>query len=231
MYIKSFEANPGSEVLSRFGIELKDKLILVVSKRRFEEAVTTFFSEVKRPREGDLVYSSMTGVIYEIQFVENEVPFFQGNRNYTYEISAQTWTYNQEEVETGIETIDSTPEDHQELLTYLEISGVTGSFLPDEIVYVGNTLSQASFTAQVTTYNALEEDSIQLKSVDGDVSAIIGEVLKGSESGAQAMVDSDLQNTEDHIQLNPFESNDTIRKESRTIIDFSEVDPFSEGNY
>jgi len=35
----------------------------------------------------------------------------------------------------------------------------------------------------------------------------------------------------DHITINPFGTNDAIRKEARTIIDFSEVDPFSEGNY
>lgn len=231
MYLKSFEANPGSEMFSRFGIELKDRMVLVVSKRRFEETVTAFFNEVKRPREGDLIYSPMTGVLYEIQFVENEVPYFQSNKNYVYEISAQTWTYNQETLETGIEDIDSIPEGKQELLTYLEISGVTGDFLPDEIVYVGATLDSASFTAQVTTFNALDRDSIELKTVDGIVADIIGETLKGSESGAQAIVDTDLQNETDHIQLNPFESNDQIRKESRTIIDFSEVDPFSEGNY
>jgi len=231
MYIKSFEANPGSEVFSRFGIELKDKLILVVSKRRFEETVTTFFSEVQRPREGDLIYSPMTGVIYEIQFVENEVPFFQGNKNYTYEISAQTWTYNNEKIETGMDNIDEIPNDHEELLTYLGITGASGEFLPNEVVYVGATLSSASFTAKVTTFNPLTPTAIQLKSVDGQVAAIIGETLKGTESGAAAAVQTDLQNTEDHIQLNPFENNDEIRKESRTIIDFSEVDPFSEGNY
>lgn len=231
MYVKSYESNPGSEMFSRFGINLKDRMVLTISKRRFEEAVTSFFPDVKRPREGDLVYSPMTHVIYEIQFVENEVPFFQSNKNYTYEIAVQTWTYNQEEIDTGIEDIDNVAQEKQELLTYLEISGLTGEFLPDEIVYVGGTLSSASFTAKVTTFNSVEGDSIQLKNVEGDVAAVVGSVLKGDESGAQAVIDSDLQNEQDHIQINSFENNDTIRKESRTIIDFSEVDPFSEGNY
>jgi hypothetical protein len=231
MYVKSYESNPGSEMFSRFGIELKDRIVLVLSRKRFEECVTTFFTTIKRPREGDLIFSPMTGVVYEIQFVENEVPFFQGNKNYTYEIAAQTWTYNQEEVDTGIEVIDAVAQDKQELLTYLGLSAASGDFLPDEVVYVGATLENATFTAQVTTFNTLDPDSIWLKSVDGEVSDIVGETLKGSESGAEALVEEDLENETDHIQINPFETNDKIRKESRTIIDFSEVDPFSEGNY
>lgn len=231
MYLKTFESNSGTELFSKFGIELKDRLTLVVSKRRFEECVTVFFNEVKRPREGDLIYSPMTGVIYEIQFVENEVPFFQGNKNYTYEITAQSWTYNQEKLNTGIETIDDIETDKTELLTKLEISGLTGQFLPDETVYVGATLSGSTFTANVTTWNSTNPSVLTLKTVDGNVSGIINGVIKGSESNAQAIVDSDIGNTQDHININPFEDNDKIRKESRTIIDFSEVDPFSEGNY
>lgn len=80
MYLKTFESNTGSELFSKFGLELKDRLTLIVSKRRFEEVITSHFSTVLRPREGDLIYSPLTYELYEIQFVENEVPFYMGNK-------------------------------------------------------------------------------------------------------------------------------------------------------
>lgn len=231
MYLKDYERHNGAELFSKFGLELKDRITVVVSKRRFEEAITSAFPEIKRPREGDLIYSPLTYEIYEIEFVDNEVPFYQGNKNFTYEITAQTYQHNQEEIETGMENIDSVTTNSKELLTYIGITGNTGEFYVNETVYVGSALDTATFTGTVTEWSELEPDTLYLKQVEGDLASVINSVIKGSESGGQATVLSDLGNTMDHITVNPFQNNDEIQKESRTIIDFSEVDPFSEGNY
>ena len=50
-------------------------------------------------------------------------------------------------------------------------------------------------------------------------------------SALSSRVASNIGNTMDYITVNPFGTNDAIRKEARTIIDFSEVDPFSDGAY
>lgn len=231
MYLKDYERHNGAELFSKFGLELKDRITVVVSKRRFEEAITSAFPEIKRPREGDLIYSPLTYEIYEIEFVDNEVPFYQGNKNFTYEITAQTYQHSQEEIETGMENIDSVTTNSKELLTYIGITGNTGEFYVNETVYVGSALDTATFTGTVTEWSELEPDTLYLKQVEGDLASVINSVIKGSESGGQATVLSDLGNTMDHITVNPFQNNDEIQKESRTIIDFSEVDPFSEGNY
>lgn len=231
MYLKDYERHNGAELFSKFGLELKDRITVVVSKRRFEEAITSAFPEIKRPREGDLIYSPLTYEIYEIEFVDNEVPFYQGNKNFTYEITAQTYQHSQEEIETGMENIDSVTTNSKELLTYIGITGNTGEFYVNETVYVGSALDTATFTGTVTEWSELEPDTLYLKQVEGDLASVINSVIKGSESGGQATVLSDFGNTMDHITVNPFQNNDEIQKESRTIIDFSEVDPFSEGNY
>jgi len=231
MYLKDYERHNGAELFSKFGLELKDRITTVVSKRRFEEVVTAAFPDIKRPREGDLIYSPMTYEIYEIEFVDSEVPFYQGNKNFTYEITAQTYQHNQEEISTGMENIDSIATNSKDLLTYMGITGNTGEFYVDETVYVGATLDTATFTGTVTEWSELNPDTLYLKNVQGDLASVINSVIKGSESGGQATVASDLGNTMDHVLVNPFGTNDSIRKEARTIIDFSEVDPFSEGNY
>jgi hypothetical protein len=233
MYLKNYESHNGSELFSRFGLELKDRITVIVSKKRFEEAVTSAFTEIKRPREGDLIYSPITYELYEIEFVDNEAaPYYQGNRNFTYEITAQTYQHNQEEIETGMENIDSIATNSKELLTYIGLTGgITGEFLINETVYVGSAPSSASFSGVVTNWSELTPKQMYLKDTEGDVASVINSVLKGEESGAQAIVGQNMGNTMDHITINPFANNDEIQKESRTIIDFSEVDPFSEGNY
>lgn len=231
MYLKDYERHNGAELFSKFGLELKDRITVVISKRRFEEVVTAAFPEITRPREGDLIYSPLTYEIYEIEFVDNEVPFYQGNKNFTYEVTAQTYQYNQEEIETGMENIDSVATNSKDLLTYMGITGNTGEFYVNETVYVGTTLDTATFSGTVTEWSELNPDTLYLKNIEGNLASVINSVIKGSESGGQATVVSDLGNTMDHITVNPFGTNDEIRKEARTIIDFSEVDPFSEGNY
>jgi hypothetical protein len=44
---------------------------------------------------------------------------------------------------------------------------------------------------------------------------------------------NDIKTTDDYVMkdINLFSDNKEIQKESNTIIDFSEIDPFSEGNY
>ena len=231
MYLKDYERHNGAELFSKFGLELKDRITVVISKRRFEEVVTAAFPEITRPREGDLIYSPLTYEIYEIEFVDNEVPFYQGNKNFTYEVTAQTYQHNQEEIETGMENIDSVATNSKDLLTYMGITGNTGEFYVNETVYVGTTLDTATFSGTVTEWSELNPDTLYLKNIEGNLASVINSVIKGSESGGQATVVSDLGNTMDHITVNPFGTNDEIRKEARTIIDFSEVDPFSEGNY
>ena len=231
MYLKDYERHNGAELFSKFGLELKNRITVVVSKRRCEDVISAAFPDILRPREGDLIYSPMTYEIYEIEFVDNETPFYQGNRNFTYEITAQTYQHNQEEIETGMENLDSIATNSKDLLTYIGITGNTGSFYVDEVVYVGTTLNTATFIGTVTNWSELTPDLMYLKDVEGDVASIVNGVIKGSESGGQARVASDIGNTMDYVTVNPFGTNDAIRKEARTIIDFSEVDPFSEGNY
>lgn len=231
MYLKNFESHNGSEILTRFGVELKDRITAVVSKRRFEEEVTAAYPELLRPREGDLIFYPVTSELYEIEFVDNETPFYQGNRSFTYELTAQTYQFNQDIIETGVSQIDNIETSFKDLLLYINVTGGSGGFLVNETAYVGATLDEATFTGTVVFWNSLTGKELRLREASGNISAAIGSQIKGSESGAFATITSDAGNTTDHILKDPYENNDEIQKESRTIFDFSEVDPFSEGNY
>jgi hypothetical protein len=234
VYIKNYDAQEGSELFSRFGIELKDRMRLVVSRRRFEDEVTKIYPEVFRPRPGDLIYFPLINrTIYEITGLEADTPFFQGNKLYTYEILAQVYGYDHDSMETGITVVDEAQQESQDLLTYIDIDGMNGTFLNGETVYVGESYNDSSFSGIVTNWSPSQPGTMYLKSVEGNLVSVIGSVITGQDSGATALVAADLGNTANYLydSTDPFGNNDVIQRESRTIIDFSEVDPFSEGNY
>ena len=57
MYIQSVNGFEGDgDILSKFGIQINDRMDLVVARKRFEQEVTTYQSEIVRPREGDLIF-------------------------------------------------------------------------------------------------------------------------------------------------------------------------------
>lgn len=233
-YLKNFDAHEGSELFSRFGIELKDRVRLVVSRRRFEEEVSKNYPDVIRPRPGDLIYFPLINrTIYEITGLEAETPFLQGNKLYTYEILAQVYGYDHDKLNTGIDVVDTAQQESQDQLTYIDIDGMYGVFLNGETVYVGESYDDSTFSGIVTNWSPSQPGTMYLKSVEGDLLSVIGSVITGNDSGATALVAADLGSTANYLfdSTDPFGSNDVIQRESRTIIDFSEVDPFSEGNY
>lgn len=108
MYFDSVDGFEGDgNFLANFGMQIKDTATLVVSKRRFEETI----SNKIRPMEGDLIYFPLANAIFEVNFVEHENPFYQLGKLYTYKLTVELFTYNNEEFNTGDPTIDSIMDD------------------------------------------------------------------------------------------------------------------------
>lgn len=98
MYMNNVQGWGGEgEMMSKFGLMIKDTAKLVVSKTRFNEE----FPELPRPREGDLLFMPVTNAILEIKFVENESPFFQQGAQLVYELSVELFELSHETIETG----------------------------------------------------------------------------------------------------------------------------------
>ena len=120
-YVNTWDGYSGAgDVLTKFGMSLRDELQLVISRERFEDFISPFLSQedvsevgeaVMRPREGDLVFFPLGGRLFEIKFVEHEVPFYQLGHTYVYELQCELFEYNDETIDTGIDAIDSKIED------------------------------------------------------------------------------------------------------------------------
>ena len=110
MYIENTEGFEGEgDLYSKFGLQIKDTATFIVSRRRWDDRVGPFSSQVENPKpaEGDLVFLPMTNSFFEINFVEDEQPFYQLSNIPVYKLECSLFEYNDEDFETGVESIDT----------------------------------------------------------------------------------------------------------------------------
>lgn len=131
-YISSYDGFGGQgDILTKFGMSLRDELILIISRERFEDFITPFLGgldddEIElttRPREGDLIYFPLGQRLFEVKFVEHEQPFYQLGKNYVYELKCELFEYEDEVLDTSIEEIDTQIQDQGHIYT-LDLIGV-----------------------------------------------------------------------------------------------------------
>ena len=149
-YVNTFDGYAGQgDILTKFGMNLRDELSLIISKERFEDFISPFLegednNEIilsSRPREGDLVYFPLGQRIFEVKFVEHEVNFYQLGKLYVYELKCELFEYEDEVIDTSIQEIDTQIED-QGYITTLQLigAGSTAAALP--IISTGGYIRQ-----------------------------------------------------------------------------------------
>jgi hypothetical protein len=108
MYIENTEAFDGEgDLFTKFGIELRDQANFIVSRKRWKQLVgSRLDSQNFRPREGDLIYLTLSNSIFQIQKVETETPFYQLSNLPTFRMTCELFEYNDEDFDTEIASID-----------------------------------------------------------------------------------------------------------------------------
>src|SRR6056300_788488 len=111
MYIETTEGFAGEqELVSKFGLEIREDTTFMISKRRWQNQVDSQATLIKsgRPNEGDLVYVPLMNSFFEIQFVEDQEPFFQLGNLPVYKLKATRFEYSAERFDTGALLLEST---------------------------------------------------------------------------------------------------------------------------
>lgn len=117
-YLTNYDGYSGAgDILTKFGMNLRDELTLIISKERFDDFISPFMANditgelevVSRPREGDIVYFPLGKRIFEVKFVEHEQPFYQLGKTYVYELKCELFEY-EDEIGGWNETTQSTSE-------------------------------------------------------------------------------------------------------------------------
>ena len=108
MYIENTEAFDGEgDLFTKFGIELRDQANFIVSRKRWKQLVGSRLDEQNfRPREGDLIYLTLSDSLFQIQKVETETPFYQLSNLPTFRMTCELFEYNDEDFDTDIAAID-----------------------------------------------------------------------------------------------------------------------------
>ena len=110
MYVETTDGLAGEqELISKFGVEIREETTFMLSKRRWTDAVDSYHTMIKegRPNEGDIIYYPLMNKFFEISFVEDQEPFFQLGNLPVYKLRARTWEYSSEKLDTGVTDIDS----------------------------------------------------------------------------------------------------------------------------
>ena len=110
MYVESTEGFAGQqEIVSKFGLEIREDTTFMVSKRAWEYHVGLKDSLIAtgRPNEGDIIYLPLMNSFFEIQFVQDQEPFFQLGQLPVYKLVCTRFEYSSEQLDTGVSEIDS----------------------------------------------------------------------------------------------------------------------------
>lgn len=149
-YIKSYGGFEGNQFLSKFGLQITEELVITCARKRFEATVSAELPEIKRPREGDLIYVPYSVDermrVFEISYVNQTENFSQLGERYTWEISCRVFNFNGEKFETGDAEVDDF--DLNYLTTEIKIAAGAGSFIMGDVVTQTN-----GFQADVINFN------------------------------------------------------------------------------
>jgi hypothetical protein len=235
MYLENVTGMEGEgDFMSKFGLEIRDEMTLLVSRRRFK--YSTGASNLIRPREGDLVYVPLLQNFFEITFVEHEndqAMFYtlgrgRGGNVYVYALKLKQYVFSDEVVDTGVTEVDEQVFDlyRRTNIPYAE-TGNNIRYRINEIVYQGSDLANANAQGIVHSVNTIGNNYLQLIRVQGNFAN--GTIIIGETSNARYGMIGTIDD------MTPFETttedlidNYDIEFESDDIIDFTEVNPFGE---
>ena len=140
-YLNNFEGYAkGSDIMTKFGINLQNEITLTISRERYEDFIAPFIvthnaknagTDVllgERPKEGDLIFFPLGERLFEIKHVEHENPFYQLGKNYIYELQCELFRYEDEQFDTNVSFVDERALEEGEVTT-IALAGIGSTAL------------------------------------------------------------------------------------------------------
>jgi len=221
----SLEYGGEREFFSKFGLEIKNTVQVVISKRTFSQRVPQ--NNITRPMEGDLIYIPFlngTGELFEIKFTNQTKDFFMLGRKvpYFYELELEKFKYSQEIINTGTADIDAVVTDSAYTL-HLNLGTGTGTYATGEIVYQSTDTTYANANSVAIVQSWIPSSStLSVSNIAGEF--IDNQLIIGYTSNAQYTLSTfdPLANPSNKENYD----NAYIANSFSTIVDSSETNPF-----
>ena len=257
VYIKSIDGFEGDGTfVSNFGLEVRDQITFTIARRRFIDLNFETGNRDKEPLEGDLIFFPLSDSLFEIKHVQDTNVFYQMGGLQTFDLVCELFEYADEAIDTGIDELDKIEREESYTIEFTLGSG-SGTYTVGENVYQGTSgYANSSIKGEVSNWDSgtsklklinvigtfstsdniyespysiqLEDDSTLLLD-DGDTSTPNSStegkpIWESTASFALSTFDDQEQSTD------PSANNVAIETVADSIIDFTEGNPFSEGN-
>lgn len=226
MYIENTEAFEGEgDLFTKFGIELRDQANFVVSRKRWKRLVGERLATNNfRPREGDVIYLTLSQSLFEIKKVETETPFYQLNQLPTFRMQCELFEYNDEYFDTRVDEINDV-EGEGAFQYVLTMDSSTNGYIVGE--YVEQDFVDYQMYGEVTRWS--DSDNILHLAHNGASDGkyhtwTTTKAVRGTQSQASATptLVQDLQNIQKDAQNQIFDDFEA------DFLDFSESNPFGD---
>jgi hypothetical protein len=253
MYLENAEGFEGDgNLLGKFGLEIRDQANFVVTKRRWDNVVginvndtNLGYTEKGMPAEGDLIYMTMTGRLFEIRYVEPKSPFYQLADLPSYTMTAELFEYNDQHFDTGWDEIDKIEWDNATSYSYVLTTSTDTYTLGEKVTQWTGSNDSASPAVPINVEGYVagwdgDNNRITIisphQSTNGDgtfmafsVQAAANRKLVGSESGTSLNIVTDESGTtKTFYNQDEFADNDEFELAGDDVIDFTESNPFGD---
>ena len=197
-------------------------LTTVTGDNNFYIIQDTAATDSDRPQEGDVIYHPVLDKMFQINFVDHDEPFYQLDNNPVYKMRCRLYDYSSEIIDTGISDIDAVEtEQSQSALIY--------QFTLEQSSAVNEEIRLETGTDDLDTGLLLEETDGDNIVGESDSTSVGESILleQAADSG-----DDEYLIQEDYI-VGDFDQDKTSQNElfetkSRTVLDFSESNPFGD---
>ena len=197
-------------------------LTTVTGDNNFYILQDTAATDSDRPQEGDVIYHPVLDKMFQINFVDHDEPFYQLDSNPVYKMRCRLYDYSSEIIDTGISDIDAIEtEQSQSALIY--------QFTLEQSSAVNEEIRLETGTDDLDTGLLLEETDGDNIVGESDSTSVGESILleQAADSG-----DNQYLIQEDYI-VGDFDQDKTSQNElfetkSRTVLDFSESNPFGD---
>lgn len=223
MYLENVEGFEGEgDLVSKFGVQIQEEATFILSLRTWERFISldSNLATSLRPNEGDLIYFPLTGSMFEINFVEDQDPFFQMSKMFVFKMRCSLFSYGGEDFDTG--TAADLVEADSAYTIELTMNTGSGNYIH------GENLTTVIDSATVTVGEVVlwQPQSRKLTIKDNTRTLQVNDILTGATSGnvrTIGAITDVLTFGQDHSAQNiEFEQQDS------SYLDFSEVNPFGE---
>jgi len=165
----------------------------MVAKRRFNDAVdekATLIAE-GRPNEGDIIYMPLMNSFFEIQFVQDQEPFFQLGQLPVYKLVCTRWEYSSEELNTGIGDVDAAEDKYtlDQLAHQFTLENEVGSMVLENDSASGDVNYLLLETYDLQTQSAYAQNNDLDSEAGFDTSSAADDILDFSERNPFGEVD------------------------------------------